>query len=249
MLAHTRQRERRSGHLGRLAPWSFRLAFFDTAGTMDPEGKLYRRRVLLIVGVIAALAAGQTLYALSIGNRFLLKDGIDWIYDVVLWAVALAIFGRGRRFEDLAALGVAGVMFVAGLHTGYDLWDKIATGRRAEVWVAGWSALTAIGLALFVLGLMLRFRASDNPLVSATWLSSRNDAISTTAFALVGFGARVSPSQWPEILLDVFVIGLSFQAVGAIALKVRRDWRQNKIHKCQDVDRQAGPGVASSDRH
>ena len=26
-------------------------------------------------------------------------------------------------------------------------------------------------------------------------------------------------------LLDLFVIGLSFQAVGAIVLKVRRDWR------------------------
>ncbi|HUN12278.1 MAG TPA: hypothetical protein PLE50_08445 [Rhabdaerophilum sp.] len=189
------------------------------------EDRRYRRRVMFIVAVIAALALAQTLYALSIGNRFLLKDGIDWIYDVVLWAVALAVFGRGRRFEDLAALGVAGVMLVAGLHTGYDLWDKIATGRRAEVWVAGWSAFTAIGLALFVLGLMVRFRDAENPLIAATWLSSRNDAISTTAFAVVGFAARTSTSQVPEILLDLFVIGLSFQAVGAIVLKVRRDWR------------------------
>lgn len=189
-----------------------------------PENGRYRRRVFLIVGVIACLAAGQTLYALSIGNRFLLKDGIDWIYDVILWLVALAVFGRGRRLEEIAALGVGGVMLIAGLHTGYDLWDKIVTGRRAETWVAGWSAFTAIGLALFVVGLMLRFRNADNPLVTATWLSSRNDAISTTAFALVGFFARVSPSQMPEILLDLFVIGLSFQAAGAIFLKVRRDW-------------------------
>ncbi len=189
---------------------------------LQPENLIYRRRVIMSVAVIAALATVQTLYALAIGNRFLLKDGIDWIYDVILWLVALAVFGRGRRFEQIAALGVGLVMLIAGGHTAYDLWDKIATGRRPEVWVAGWSAFTATGLALFVLALMLRFRAADNPLIGATWLSSRNDAISTTAFALVGFGARISSSQWPEILLDLLIIGLSFQAAAAIFLAVRR---------------------------
>lgn len=188
------------------------------------DARSYRARVMLIVVLITSLAAGQTLYALSIGDRFLLKDGIDWVYDVVLWLVALAVFGRGRRFEELAAVGVGLVMIVAGGHTAYDLWDKIATGRRAEMMVAGWSAFTAIGLALFVVALMLRFRHTDNPLMTATWLSSRNDAISTTAFALLGFAARVSPSQTPEILLDIALIGLNFQAAGAIFLNVRRDW-------------------------
>lgn len=201
------------------------------------DDRAYRRRVVLIVATIAGLAAVQTLYALAIGNRFLLKDGIDWIYDVVLWLVALAVFGRGRRAEELAAIGVGLVMLVAGLHTGYDLWDKIATGRRAEAWVAGWSAFAAIGLALFVLALMLRFRAVDNPLITATWLSSRNDAISTTAFAIVGFAARVFPSQLPEILLDLFVIGLSLQAAAAIFLSVRRGWNR------QDAPLAPEPGV------
>lgn len=186
----------------------------------------YRRRVFLIVAVIASLSASQTIYALTIGNRFLLKDGIDWIYDVILWLVALAVFGRGRRFEEIAALGIGLVMLVAGAHTAYDLWDKIVTGRRAEMLVAGWSAFTAIGLALFAMALMLRFRRADNPLMTATWLSSRNDAISTTAFATVGFAARVAPSQMPEILLDIVLIGLSFQAAGAIFLSVRRDWQR-----------------------
>lgn len=189
----------------------------------DAEAAVYRRRVMAIIAVIAGLAIGQIAYAFTIGNRFLLKDGFDWGYDVILWAVALAVFGRGKRLEEIAALGVALVMLVAAGHTGYDLWDKIATGRRAEAWVAGWSAMTAIGLALFVLTLMLRFRVAENPLIMATWLSSRNDAISTTAFAVVGFAARTSTSQTPEILLDLFVIALSLQAAGAIAVAVKQD--------------------------
>jgi Co/Zn/Cd efflux system component len=215
------------------------------------ENARYRRRVFVIVAAIAGLAAAQVAYALAIGNRFLLKDGIDWIYDVILWLVALAVFGRGRRFESLAALGIAGVIGFATLHTGYDLWDKIVTGRRPEVWVAGWSAFTAIGLALFVVALMLRFRRADNPLIAATWLSSRNDAISTTAFAAVGFGARTHASQTPEILLDLFVMALGVQAVIAIILTVRRDRRAGAINKPGDgrgdVDGQAAGDVASSD--
>jgi len=220
------------------------------APLVDPDAQRYRRRVFLIVGIIAALSLGQTLYALAIGNRFLLKDGLDWGYDVILWLVALAVFGRDRRAEDIAALGVAGVMIVAGVHTGYDLWDKIATGRRAETWVAGWSAFTAIGLALFVVVLMLRFRVSENPLVRATWLSSRNDAISTTLFASVGLAARTYPEQWPEIVLDIVLIGLAFQAAGAIMLAVWRDRRRAAAEPDREPvgksDGQARDNVASS---
>lgn len=214
---------------------------------LDDDERRYRRRVLLIVGVIATLAGAQTLYALAVGNRFLLKDGIDWIYDVILWLVALAVFGRGRRFEEIAALGVAGVMVIAGAHTAYDLWDKVATGRRAEIWAAGWSAFSAIGLALFVVGLMLRFRGAGNPLIAATWLASRNDAISTTAFATIGFAARVSPSQLPEILLDIVLIGLNFQAAGAILLAVRRDWNRREDAAPAAADGQARNKIASSE--
>lgn len=214
---------------------------------LDDDERRYRRRVLLIVAVIATLASVQTLYALQQANRFLLKDGIDWIYDVILWLVALAVFGRGRRFEELAALGVAGVMVIAGSHTAYDLWDKVVTGRRAEVWAAGWSAFSAIGLALFVLALMLRFRRAENPLIAATWLSSRNDAISTTAFATIGFAARVSPGQLPEILLDIVLIGLNFQAAGAILLAVRRDWNRREDSAPASADGQARNKIASSE--
>lgn len=214
---------------------------------LDDDERCYRRRVLLIVAIIATLASVQTLYALALGNRFLLKDGIDWIYDVILWLVALAVFGRGRRFEEFAALGVAGVMVIAGSHTAYDLWGKVVTGRRAEVWAAGWSAFSAIGLALFVLALMLRFRGTENPLIAATWLSSRNDTISTTAFATIGFAARVSPSQLPEILLDIVLIGLNFQAAGAILLAVRRDWNRREDSAPASADGQARNKIASSE--
>lgn len=186
----------------------------------DGESVAYRRAVLIIISAILLIAVPQIVYAFSIGNRFLLKDGFDWSYDVVLWGLALACFGRGMRAENVAALAIAAVMFVAGCHTAYDLWDKIVTGRRPEFWVAGWSSFTMVFIALLLLATMLRFRKSVNVLIAATWLSSRNSIIITLCFAAMSLFARTRSHQGFEIALDCLAIFLSFQAVYAILTKL-----------------------------
>lgn len=185
------------------------------------EHRAYACAVRVIIAAILLIAVPQLVYAWAIGNRFLMKDAFDWSYDVVLWGVALACFGRGLRAENLAALAIAGVMFVAGCHTAYDLWDKIATGRRPEFWVAGWSSFTMVFIALLLLVTMWRFRKSDNALVAATWLSSRNSIIITLCFAAMSLFARTRSQQGFEIALDLLGIALSFQAVYAILTKLR----------------------------
>lgn len=193
----------------------------DAAPGFDPERRAYARAVMIIMGAILLIAIPQIIYAWSIGNRFLLKDGFDWSYDVVLWGLALACLGRGVKAETLAALAVAAVMFVAGCHTAYDLWDKIATGRRPEFWVAGWASSTMVFIALLLLSTMLRFRKSQNVLIAATWLSSRNSIIITLCFAAMSLFARTRSNQGFEIALDCLAIFLSFQAVYAILTKLR----------------------------
>jgi divalent metal cation (Fe/Co/Zn/Cd) transporter len=190
---------------------------------VEVEARAYRGSVIIILSVIGALCFGQTAYALVIGNRFLLKDALDWGYDLVLWAVALACFGRGMRWEHIAALIIGGVMFVAGCHTAYDLWDKIVTGRRPELWVAGWSSGTMVFVALLLLALMWRFRRAENALVAATWLSSRNSIIITLCFAAMSLFARTRGAQGYEIALDCLAIFLSFQACWAILRQLKKD--------------------------
>ena len=93
--------------------------------------------------------------------------------------------------------------------------------RPIEIWTLGFAAASAIVIALLVIAALWRFRREANPVIKATWLSSRNDAISTTGFALVGLAARVAPVRWPEYLFDLFVAGLAFQATWAIWRSLR----------------------------
>ncbi|HEY5798156.1 MAG TPA: cation transporter [Bosea sp. (in: a-proteobacteria)] len=178
-----------------------------------------RAYTLTIWGIalgILVFAIGVVAWALAVGNAQLFKDGVDWVYDVVLYGIAALVFGRDDRAERLAAMAIGAVMAAAGLHTLYDLAAKIITPRPIEVWALGFSAGSAVVIAILIVGVLWRFRAEDNPVIKATWLSSRNDVISTTGFALLGLAARVAPVRWPEYLFDVFVAGICFQATWAI---------------------------------
>lgn len=200
-----------------------------------------RAYTLTIWGIalgILLFAAGVVVWARAIGNAQLFKDGVDWVYDVALYGIAAIVFGRDARAERLAALGIGAVMAVAGLHTLYDLWDKILRPRPIEFWTLGFSAGSAVLIAVIIVAALWRFRGESNPVIKATWLSSRNDVISTAGFALMGLLARLSPVRWPEYLFDVLVAGICFQASWAI-------WRSVKADAEADPRNKTATGAAS----
>lgn len=183
-----------------------------------------RAYTLTIWGIalgILVFAIGVVAWALAIGNTQLFKDGVDWVYDIALYGIAAIVFGRDARAERVAALIIGAVMAIAGLHTLYDLRDKIVSPRPIEIWTLGFSAGSAIAIALIIVGVLWRFRGETNPVIKATWLSSRNDAVSTAGFALVGLVARAAPVRWPEYLFDIVIAAICFQASWAIWRSVR----------------------------
>ena len=191
-------------------------------GTEPAVARAYTLTIWAIALGILIQAVATVVWALAIGNAQLFKDGVDWVYDVALYGIAAIVFGRDARIERLAAVAIGAVMAVAGLHTLYDLWDKIVRPRPIEVWTLGFAAASAIVIAFLVVAALWRFRREQNPVIKATWLSSRNDTISTTGFALVGLAARVAPVRWPEYLFDLVVAGICFQATWAIWRSLRR---------------------------
>lgn len=204
----------------------------SNATAATPSRDVARAYVVTIWGIalgILIFATGVVAVALSLGNQQLFKDGVDWVYDVILYGIAAIVFGRDARAEKVAALAIGAVMAAAGLHTLYDLWAKILNPRPIEIWALGFSAASAVAIAVLIVGLLWRFRAETNPVIKATWLSSRNDVISTTGFALLGLVARVAPVRWPEYLFDLLVAALCFQASWAIWRSVRRDRRAQPL--------------------
>ena len=190
--------------------------------TLDPEARAYHRTIAIIPVCIFLLGAGIVVVALSYGSRQLLKDGLDWIYDVAFYGIAAIVFGRGARAEQLAAIGAALVLVAASCGISYDIFIKLTDPRPIEPAVIGFSAASAAIEALCVVAALFRFRRTKNPLIEATWLSSRNDAIATTLYVSVQAAARILPIRAPEVALDLFSICLNLQAVYVILRDVRR---------------------------
>jgi Co/Zn/Cd efflux system component len=188
-----------------------------------------RRYVITIRAVAVGIlffAAGEVAYAAAIGSGFLVKDGMDWIYDVLLYGMAAIIFGRGPKAERSAALVGAAIMFVSIGETIYDMVVKIVAPRQVEPLLLGFSAVSTIAIVFMVVASLLPFRRSRNPLIETTWLSARNDAIFATIYALFQFVARMAPMRGPELVLDAFTILLTLQAIYVIVRDVRGDARQ-----------------------
>jgi Co/Zn/Cd efflux system component len=182
----------------------------------DPLGRKYAVRMWALALGILVFASAQVIYAQLNGLPQLRRDGLDWGYDVVFYAMAALLYGRGDRAERTGALVLGVVMLVAGLDTLNDLAMKIREPRPIEPMVLGFSAVTAAASGFIFVGLLLPFRESDNPLIEATWVSARNSMISSAGYAGVTFCARLATSRAVEYGLDVFAAVLSFQAAYVI---------------------------------
>jgi divalent metal cation (Fe/Co/Zn/Cd) transporter len=192
------------------------------------EERAYLVAIRAIAIGIFLFATGEVAYALTIGSVFLVKDGLDWVYDVLLYGMAATIFGRGAKAERLAALVGAGIMFVSIGETAYDVVSKIVAPRQIEPLQLGFSALSTVVVVLLVLAALLRFRKSRNPLIETTWLSARNDAIFASIYAAVQFAVRMAPVRAPELALDALSVLLTLQAIYVIVRDVRADPRESE---------------------
>ena len=189
---------------------------------LTADERAYKRVMWAIAAGICAFGMAQCGWALTIGSRQLLKDGLDWGYDVALYGIAALVLGRGAWIERMSAFAVAAILAAAGLHTLFDLWSKVDDPRPIEIATIAFSAVSATLAAYLVAGAQWRFRDSPNPLMQATWLSSRNDAIATTLASVLIMLVRLAPVRWPEYLSDLILAGLNFQATWAIFQAERR---------------------------
>ena len=86
---------------------------------LDAMGRAYKRTIWIIAFGILGFGALQCAWALSIGSRQLLKDGLDWGYDVALYGIAAFVFGRGATVERLSAMAIAACMTAAARAAGH----------------------------------------------------------------------------------------------------------------------------------
>lgn len=187
----------------------------------------YKATAWLIAGLTLLIAMAEGCWAKVIGSNDLFKDALSFGYDIALNAVAAFVFGRGARIERLSAFVIGGLLIVTGVNGLFDLWADVMTPEpttTAEVATEGIVSVVTAGCTVLAL---LRFRADENPLIKATWLNARNDAVAAFLTGSLAVAAHEAAARWPEYALETVGIVLSFQAAFVV---LHAAWNDDPNH-------------------
>jgi Co/Zn/Cd efflux system component len=109
------------------------------------------------------------------------------------------------------------VLAVGGCQGAYEVIAEFMVEEADDAaGLAASSVLSVLG-ALLVAGLLFRFRRSHDPVVEGSWLSARNDIVTSGLDAVVTFSTTLITAKWPRTAIDVLGVVLAFQAAFVVA--------------------------------
>jgi len=169
------------------------------------------RRIVTVVA-LANLAYFFVEYAVAtrIGSVALFADSIDFLEDATVNLLVLTAMGWSAARRRLVGFGLALLLLVPGVAALWTVFEKLSAPSAPEP-----LALTLTGAGAFAVNLgcallLTRARRHGGALVTAAFLSARNDVVSNVAIVAAGLATFALGSMWPDI-----VVGLGIAALNA----------------------------------
>jgi Co/Zn/Cd efflux system component len=181
------------------------------------SGDGYVRAIWTVALLTVAIGCAEAAYGYVSGSKFLLKDGVEWGYGTVIYVISALSYGRTQEAEARPGALIAVVLAIGGCQGAYEVTTELMLQEPDDAaGLAASSVLSVLG-ALFVAGLLFRFRRSHDPVVEGSWLSARNDIITSGLDASVTFSTTLIAAKWPRTAVDVLGVALAFQAAFVVA--------------------------------
>lgn len=166
------------------------------------------RRVVLLVAILnLAYFFVEFAVALAIGSVSLFADSVDFLEDTLVNLLIFVALPWAARRRKVVGSILAFVILIPAIATVWSAIAKILDPYPPEPAAL---TITAFGALIVNLGcamLLLRHRRHQGSLVTAAWLSARNDAIANLAIILVGVLTFWFATGWLDIVVGV-AIGL-----------------------------------------
>lgn len=155
--------------------------------TEDGQRFLRALRLIVVSALLLVFLSLALRYLSTSENHF--EDGIYLFYDSLIYGLAAISFGRGELFERATALMLSAVFAVGGCQGSYDIWNEIAATGQSDTAPSA-AAIVFATSAILETALLFRFRASREPLMKATWVSTRDSGEVFPVKILCGFVSR-----------------------------------------------------------
>jgi Co/Zn/Cd efflux system component len=201
-------------------------------------GEHFHGCVLWIVLAINALMFLVEAGRACADSTSLLADALEMLGDALVYGFCLFVLARSVRWQAGAALAKGGFMLAFGFGVLGEALYKVFHSVMPGVEMMGIIGGIALAANLVCFFLLYRHRG-DNPNMSSTWLSSRNDLIATVGVLFAAGGSYLLVSRWPDIIVGGTIAGLFLSSALHILGQAIRALRPPSAHAAQAVKRVA----------
>ena len=173
------------------------------------------RRVVAVVALPNLAYFGiEFAVALSIGSVSLFADSIDFLEDTSVNLLILLGLAWPPRWRARLGMALALILLVPGLATLWAAWQKFSLPVAPAPLPLSLAGLGALVVNLSCALMLTRVRhAGGGSLVTAAFLSARNDAVANVA--IIGAGlvtAFLWASAWPDLIVGLGIAALNADA-------------------------------------
>lgn len=168
------------------------------------------RRTVAIVA-LANLAYFGVEYAVasSIGSVSLFADSIDFLEDASVNLLVLMAFGWSAAKRRIVGFGMAALLLMPGFAALWTAWEKLSAPGVPEPLALTLTGAGAFAVNLSCATLLARTRHHGGSLMTAAFLSARNDVVANVGIVAAGLATYALASIWPDLVIGLVIAALN----------------------------------------
>jgi Co/Zn/Cd efflux system component len=209
-------------------------AHHDHAVVFDGLSADYRRRLIAVIAINAAMFVVEMTAGALAGSQALKADALDFFADTVTYGASLWVIGMPLRTRSLVALAKGASLFLMAVWVvGSTIYRVFVMGLPSAE-VMGVVALLALTANVASVILLVRYRDGDAN-IRSVWICSRNDAIGNVAVMVAALGVWGTMTGWPDLVVAAILGGLFLNSSIKILRQSWHEYRHGHVHPRGEV--------------
>jgi Co/Zn/Cd efflux system component len=180
----------------------------DTAGKHSVSAAV-RRTVIIVALANLAYFGVEYSVAVAIGSVSLFADSIDFLEDAAVNLLVLLAIGWSAAKRRIVGFGLAGLLLMPGIAALWTAYEKLSVPLVPEPVALTLTGAGAFAVNLFCALLLARTRHHGGALMTAAFLSARNDVAANIGIVGAGLATFALGSIWPDIIVGLAIAALN----------------------------------------
>lgn len=200
----------------------------DHGSAFDGASPTYRRVLLIVLAINAAMFAVEVAAGAIAGSLALYADSVDFAMDAATYGLSFWAIGRAAETRARVALLKGGSLGVIGTAVLLMALWRLYSGAPPEPITMG--AIGLLALAANVISAVLLFRWRDGDAnVASVWQCTRNDAIGNVLVVLAAVGVFGTGSALPDLIVASLMAALFLNSAFRIIRQARGELRSAAV--------------------